>query len=201
MYDHFGRRLQRDLKHIVDERLTASEIAGGGLAKVRSVRIAPSRRLINHSPVPQSTGLEVNVISHKRQRYAVWFGGSLLAQTVRRLLELPTPRLTCLPVDSPSSMASATRKRTTWSTDRRSVGDTKRLPRRRELGCTTTDACLATQEVLRDGIDTFVDRELLFLAFAAVSLGQGVVGQDLAQDGVQLVHVGAEHAELVSIRV
>lgn len=35
MYDHFGRRLQRDLKQRVDERLHASEIAGGSLAKVR----------------------------------------------------------------------------------------------------------------------------------------------------------------------
>lgn len=26
--------------------------------------------------------MPVNVISHKRQRYAVWFGGSLLASTV-----------------------------------------------------------------------------------------------------------------------
>jgi actin-related protein 3 len=25
--------------------------------------------------------IDVNVISHKRQRYAVWFGGSLLADT------------------------------------------------------------------------------------------------------------------------
>lgn len=27
--------------------------------------------------------MEVNVISHKKQRHAVWFGGSLLASTVR----------------------------------------------------------------------------------------------------------------------
>jgi actin-related protein len=26
--------------------------------------------------------VEVNVISHKRQRYAVWYGGSLMASTV-----------------------------------------------------------------------------------------------------------------------
>jgi actin-related protein 3 len=26
--------------------------------------------------------MEVNVISHKKQRHAVWFGGSLLASTV-----------------------------------------------------------------------------------------------------------------------
>jgi actin-related protein 3 len=31
---------------------------------------------------PQSSGVEVDVISHKRQRYAVWFGGSLLASLV-----------------------------------------------------------------------------------------------------------------------
>ena len=30
----------------------------------------------------QSSGVEVEVISHKRQRYAVWFGGSLLASLV-----------------------------------------------------------------------------------------------------------------------
>ena len=30
----------------------------------------------------QSSGVEVDVISHKRQRYAVWFGGSLLASLV-----------------------------------------------------------------------------------------------------------------------
>jgi actin-related protein len=34
MYDHFGRRLQRDLKAIVDDRLYASEVASGGLIKV-----------------------------------------------------------------------------------------------------------------------------------------------------------------------
>lgn len=30
----------------------------------------------------QSSGVDVNVISHKRQRYAVWYGGSLMASTV-----------------------------------------------------------------------------------------------------------------------
>jgi len=33
----------------------------------------------------QSSGVDVNVISHKRQRYAVWYGGSLMASTVSRL--------------------------------------------------------------------------------------------------------------------
>jgi len=61
MYDHFGRRLQRDLKTLVDNRLYASEVASGGLIK--------------------SSGMDVSVITHKRQRYAVWFGGSLMAST------------------------------------------------------------------------------------------------------------------------
>ncbi|KZT53503.1 actin-related protein Arp3 [Calocera cornea HHB12733] len=59
MFDHFGQRLRRDLKQIVDKRVADSEAASG--AHMRS------------------SGVEVNVISHKRQRYAVWFGGSLLA--------------------------------------------------------------------------------------------------------------------------
>jgi len=61
MFDHFGRRLQRDLKHIVDTRVQNSEQLSGGLMR--------------------STGVPVNVVSHKKQRYAVWFGGSLLAST------------------------------------------------------------------------------------------------------------------------
>jgi len=58
---NFDRRLQRDLKQLVDNRIMASEVSSGGHMR--------------------STGVEVNVISHKRQRYAVWFGGSLLAST------------------------------------------------------------------------------------------------------------------------
>ncbi|KAJ7284829.1 actin-related protein Arp3 [Mycena rebaudengoi] len=59
MFQHFGQRLKRDLKQLVDRRLDASVMASGGVLK--------------------SSGVEVDVISHKRQRYAVWFGGSLLA--------------------------------------------------------------------------------------------------------------------------
>lgn len=61
MFDHFGRRLQRDLKGIVDQRIASSELASGSHMR--------------------SSGVDVNVISHKKQRYAVWFGGSLLAST------------------------------------------------------------------------------------------------------------------------
>ncbi|ODQ81831.1 hypothetical protein BABINDRAFT_160063 [Babjeviella inositovora NRRL Y-12698] len=59
MFKDFGRRLQRDIKDIVKERIQLSERLSGS----------------------KSTGVDVNVISHRRQRNAVWFGGSLLAQT------------------------------------------------------------------------------------------------------------------------
>ncbi|WFD49377.1 Arp2/3 complex subunit, actin nucleation center [Malassezia furfur] len=58
MFQHFGQRLKKDLNALVSERLHASEVASGGLQR--------------------SSGLEVNVISHRAQRYAVWYGGSLL---------------------------------------------------------------------------------------------------------------------------
>ena len=59
MFKDFGRRLQKDLKALVNERVQLSERLSGA----------------------KSTGVDVLVISHKRQRNAVWFGGSLLAQT------------------------------------------------------------------------------------------------------------------------
>jgi actin-related protein 3 len=61
LYKDFGRRLQRDIRHLVDERIHASEAKAGNAAK--------------------SGGLDVQVISHKRQRHGPWFGGSLLGQT------------------------------------------------------------------------------------------------------------------------
>jgi len=61
MFKDFGKRLQRDIKRAVDYRIKRSEELSGGRIKA----------------VP----LEVNVISHHMQRYAVWFGGSMLAST------------------------------------------------------------------------------------------------------------------------
>ena len=58
MFQHIGQRLRKDLNAIVSDRLAASEVASGNLA--------------------HSSGLDVNVISHRMQRYAVWYGGSLL---------------------------------------------------------------------------------------------------------------------------
>jgi len=61
MFKDFGKRLQRDIKRFVDYRVKISEELSGGKIKA----------------VP----LDVNVISHHMQRYAVWFGGSMLAST------------------------------------------------------------------------------------------------------------------------
>ncbi|XP_063846274.1 actin-related protein 3-like [Scylla paramamosain] len=61
MFKDFDRRLQRDVKRIVDARLRITEQLSGGRIK----------------PKP----IDVNVIAHKMQRYAVWFGGSMLAST------------------------------------------------------------------------------------------------------------------------
>lgn len=60
LYKDFGRRLQRDIKQLVDARIRASEVRSGGA---------------------RSGGLDVSVITHKRQRHGPWFGGSLLGQT------------------------------------------------------------------------------------------------------------------------
>jgi actin-related protein 3 len=84
MFDHFGRRLQRDLKHIVDTRIQTSEALSGGLMRVRLLPLPWPGSSLTSFLLPRttkSTGVNVNVVSHKKQRYAVWFGGSLLAST------------------------------------------------------------------------------------------------------------------------
>ncbi|KAM3180007.1 Actin-related protein 3B [Hymenolepis weldensis] len=61
MFKYLDKRIQRDIQGIVNARLKMTEELTGG-------RMRP-------------TPIEVNVVSHKMQRYAVWFGGSLLAST------------------------------------------------------------------------------------------------------------------------
>mmetsp|Transcript_18305 Transcript_18305/g.30741 ORF Transcript_18305/g.30741 Transcript_18305/m.30741 type:complete len:418 (-) Transcript_18305:215-1468(-) len=61
MFKDFHRRVQRDIKRIVDTRVALSEQKSGNLMKAAE--------------------LEVNVLSHQMQRFAVWFGGSVLAST------------------------------------------------------------------------------------------------------------------------
>lgn len=99
MFKDFDRRLQRDVKRIVDARLRITEQLSGGRIKVRERR-TDRQILIFISilylfyddcvsyctvSVPQPKPIDVNVIAHKMQRYAVWFGGSMLASTVNYL--------------------------------------------------------------------------------------------------------------------
>lgn len=70
MFKDFGRRLQRDIKCIVDSRMQAN------IARLSQVHL-------QNTPPP---AIDVNVVSHPMQRYAVWFGGSMLASTVSPLL-------------------------------------------------------------------------------------------------------------------
>ena len=64
MFKDFGRRLQRDVKKRVDARLDANVKRLGSLGK----QAAPQK-------------IDVSVISHQMQRFAVWFGGSMLSST------------------------------------------------------------------------------------------------------------------------
>ena len=64
MFKDFGRRLNRDIKKRVDRRMQENIARLGELGKTST-----------------ATPIDVNVISHHMQRYAVWFGGSMLAST------------------------------------------------------------------------------------------------------------------------
>jgi len=64
MYKDFSKRIQRDIKKFVDKRQEVSVALSG-----------PAAQQLTTIPI------EVKVISHSMQRYAVWFGGSMLAST------------------------------------------------------------------------------------------------------------------------
>ena len=72
MFKDFGKRLQRDVKRLVDLRMQSN------LNNLKRIG----------EPAPQP--IDVNVISHAMQRYAVWFGGSMLASSVC-FLPIPHP--------------------------------------------------------------------------------------------------------------
>jgi actin-related protein 3 len=63
MFKDFGRRLQRDIKKRVDGRQKVQAAKQTGEVKMSANK------------------LDVNVISHQMQRFAVWFGGSMLSST------------------------------------------------------------------------------------------------------------------------
>lgn len=75
MFNHFSKRLQRDIKRVSDQRLLLSEQLSGGRVKVSTSSYSYIFTLFQPKPI------DVQVVSHKMQRYAVWFGGSLLAST------------------------------------------------------------------------------------------------------------------------
>ena len=60
MFKHFDKRLERDVNRLVKARADLAEKTG--------------------KPT------EVNVVTSNVQRYAVWFGGSLLSSDVRQLI-------------------------------------------------------------------------------------------------------------------
>ncbi len=69
MFKDFDKRLKVEIKRAVDERLRVS-------AELSQNRLKPQP-------------IDVKVVAHQMQRYAVWFGGSLLASTVIEILLFP----------------------------------------------------------------------------------------------------------------
>jgi len=61
MFPRFDRRLQQDLRKIVDARAKEFQRQSGD----------PNKEI----------KYEVNVVSHERQRYAVWYGGSVVGSS------------------------------------------------------------------------------------------------------------------------
>lgn len=68
MFKDFGRRLERDIKRNVDARMRDN------IAKMSALVAASG------SAPPE---IDVNVVTHPMQRYAVWFGGSYMASMVK----------------------------------------------------------------------------------------------------------------------
>lgn len=67
-FKNFGRRLQEELKARVDTRMSDNSSFLQGATGVKPLAAAP---------------IEVNIMSHSHQRYAVWFGGSIFATDTR----------------------------------------------------------------------------------------------------------------------
>lgn len=61
MFKDFDKRLERDIKRLCNARHKQNTLIADG-----SIELNP---------------LNVKVVSHSMQRYAVWFGGSILAST------------------------------------------------------------------------------------------------------------------------
>ena len=83
MFKHFDKRLERDVNRLVKARADLAEKTG--------------------KPT------EVNVVTSNVQRYAVWFGGSLLSSDVRQFTELifDTPSLFVFLIAGPKQNAGS----------------------------------------------------------------------------------------------
>lgn len=95
MFDHFGRRLQRDLKHLVDTRIMTSETMSGGLMRVsararlmQSLWVQSHFLLLTSLPVSMSMScLTRNSVTPfgSADRYSLQHQ-SLLRTAIRRLV-------------------------------------------------------------------------------------------------------------------
>jgi len=71
MFKDFGRRLNRDIKRRVDKRQEDM-----------------MEQYKNRPEVKSSAPIDVNVIGHAMQRYAVWFGGSMLSMDTASFMKV-----------------------------------------------------------------------------------------------------------------
>lgn len=88
MFKNFGKRLNQDIKDLVKERIDNNLARIGTASSVRGSRArdpVAGRDVVRVQAGVVRPDLPVRVISHMYQRYAVWFGGAMLAATVRLL--------------------------------------------------------------------------------------------------------------------
>lgn len=78
MFKDFGRRLQRDVNKLINGRIQMSQQLSGGKMTSKPMKVEVN-------PITEINVFYLKyflkVISHAMQRYAVWFGGSLLGAT------------------------------------------------------------------------------------------------------------------------
>ena len=74
MFKDFGRRLQRDVNKLINNRIKEASFFAGNNLKAEPMKVEVNIKLIIINYY-----LFNKVISHRMQRYAVWFGGSLFA--------------------------------------------------------------------------------------------------------------------------
>ena len=80
MFKDFGRRLQRDVNKLINNRIQLSQELSGGKLQSKPMKVEVCEKKINKEE-KKIIFYQIQVISHSMQRYAVWFGGSLLGAT------------------------------------------------------------------------------------------------------------------------